>query len=81
MTLEFFAVDVQEESGTLRASRPRELFEGNYLHGYDITPSGSFVLSLMPSQEARDALTEFVMPDRIQLVQNWFVELEERAPQ
>ena len=68
------------------ASRPRELFEGNYFmtgtspRGYDITPGGSLVLSPAPSQEAKDALIEFVMPDRIQLVENWSVELEERAP-
>ena len=82
----FYAVDVSEEAATLIVTRPRELFEGNYRRigvaprVYDITPSGSFVLSPLSIQEARDAWAEFVMPDRIQLVENWFVELEERAP-
>jgi len=82
----FYVVDVREEASTLAATRPRELFQGNYSLAsvsprvYDITPSGSFLLSPVPSQEVRNATTEFVMPNRIQLVENWFVELEERAP-
>ena len=81
----FFSVEIHEQNGTLTAARPKELFEGRYyrtlpVRSYDITPGGSFLLIPLPSREAQDSLIEVLMPDRIQLVQNWFTELQEKAP-
>jgi serine/threonine-protein kinase len=79
------AVDIREESGTLTVTRPKELFEGSYhsaspLRSADVTADNRLIVIPRPSQEAKDALTEAMMPDRIQLVQNWATELELKVP-
>ena len=62
------------------------------MRSYDVTTDDHFLLIEKRSleengehgegaeQEAEDALIEVLMPDRIQLVQNWFTELEEKVP-
>lgn len=81
----FYSVAVHETSGTLTATRPEELFEGAYfssapIRSYSITPDDRFLLIPWDTKEEEEALIEITMPDRIQLVQNWFTELEQKVP-
>jgi hypothetical protein len=69
------AVDIQ--TSPFRASRPRLLFTGHYLHTerrteYDVTPNGEFVMvNGAPGDEH---------PTQLSLLMNWFDELKAKVP-
>ena len=63
------AVSVQMEP-KFKASKPRVLFEGSYLPGFDISPDGQRFLMLKMESE----------PSSIHVVLNWFEELERLVP-
>ncbi len=62
------AVSVQMEP-RFKASRPRVLFEGSYLPGFDISPDGQ-----------RFLMMKFETESTINIVLNWFEELERLVP-
>jgi hypothetical protein len=73
------------EADRLAPSRPEKLFEGVYRWGgpirsYDVAPDGRFLLIKNPDESALSSAIEELFPTRIQVVQNWFAELEERLP-
>jgi serine/threonine-protein kinase len=71
-------VDVTAQPG-FSAGNPRMLFEGRYqptngsLPAYDVSSDGQRFLMLKPSEQAQAAT-------QINVVQNWFEELKQRAP-
>jgi Tol biopolymer transport system component len=73
------AVEIATQPG-FAASKPRVLFEGDYLPtplsfpNYDVSPDGQRFL-MLKSNEAGDAA-----PTQINVVLNWFEELKRRVP-
>jgi len=65
------AVSVQMEPN-FKVSKPRVLFEGSYLPGFDISPDGQRFLMLKMEME--------IEPSTIHVVLNWFEELERLVP-
>jgi serine/threonine-protein kinase len=81
----FYAVQLTVEADRLTPGRPEKLFEGVYRWGgpirsYDVAPDGRFLLIKNPEESALSAAIEELFPNRIQVVQNWFAELEEKLP-
>jgi serine/threonine-protein kinase len=68
------SVDVQTGPPFL-ASRPKELFAGNYRAAYDVEPDGQHFLLIKPPDLATQASSA-----QITIVFNWFEELRRRAP-
>jgi eukaryotic-like serine/threonine-protein kinase len=73
------AVEIATKPG-FAAGKPRLLFEGDYLPtplafpNFDVSPDGQRFLMLKPSEQEAAALTH------INVVLNWFEELERRVP-
>jgi len=67
------AVDVDTKSG-FSAGKPRMLFEGPYLFGFDASPDGQHFLMLKPVESQTSSITQ------INVVLNWFEELKKKAP-
>ena len=73
-------VTIAAEAG-FAAGKPRQLFEGRYVHGlgagvranYDVSPDGRFLM-LKPVEQERAPLTQ------INVVLNWTEELKQRVP-
>lgn len=82
---EFYSVSLSRSGGSLTASGPVKLFEGNYgsvhaVRSYDIAPDGRFILVKRPDDSALEAAIDQFFPGRIQLIQNWFEDLRSRNP-
>lgn len=70
---------------TFSASKPKTLFRGNYVTGYqenpewDISPDGKRFIMIKPGNGAKDESTT-ESPRKINIVLNWDVELKQRVP-
>ena len=70
---------------TFSASKPKTLFRGNYITGYqenpewDISPDGKRFIMIKPVEGADDEVTT-ESPRKINIVLNWDVELKQRVP-
>jgi hypothetical protein len=77
------AVSVETEP-TFSAGKPRELFRGTFVAGYqasppyDIHPDGKRFLMIKPPPGAISTVA--TGPRKITIVLNWFEELKERVP-
>jgi hypothetical protein len=73
-------VDVAPTQTTFMASKPRPLFEGQYIPtpattpNYDASPDGQHFLMI------KGGSTGEVAPTQINVVFNWFEELKRRVP-
>jgi hypothetical protein len=61
------------------------LFQGVYewanpSRSYDVAPDGRFLLIKPADESALSAAVEELFPTHIQVVQNWFAELEQKLP-
>ena len=66
---------------------PRLLFGGVDYGGsggptgsWSVAPGGRFLMRWRPEDELRRKVAEELFPERIQIVQGWFEELEAKAP-
>jgi len=80
----FWAVRFEVREGVFSVKEPVELFSGRYLgaspdRSYDVTADGKFLLVKFPDREVLRAARAQFYVDRIRVIQNWFIELEERA--
>ena len=57
---------------SLRMTQPQVLFDGDYRSSYDVGPDGQKFLMIRSVDEP--------LPTRINVVQNWFEELERLVP-
>jgi serine/threonine protein kinase/Tol biopolymer transport system component len=82
------AAEVNTEP-TFSASKPKTLFRGNYITGYqenpewDISPDGKLFLMIKSTaatdgESSEESTVE--IPRKIIIVQNWFEELKQRVP-
>ncbi|NLH77030.1 MAG: hypothetical protein GX465_08330 [Acidobacteria bacterium] len=62
-----------ETGPTFAAEKPRLLFEGQFNPGYEVSPDGRRFLMIQPVEPPQPAT-------QIDLVLNWFEELERLAP-
>ena len=71
------AVSMDTDS-TLRPGTPKNIFNGPYL-GWDISPDGKqFLLRKYPSDSSETKAQ--VIPNKINIVANWFEELKKQVP-
>ena len=76
-----YAVPVDPTGTEIIAGTPKRLFEfprtGLWpMRSYDIAPDGRLLLIKRPTREALEKIRDEVFPDRIQVIENWFSELE-----
>ena len=70
---------------TFSASKPKTLFRGNYITGYqenpewDISPDGKRFI-MIKSAAATDDESATEIRSQINIVLNWFEELKQRVP-
>ena len=80
---DIMAVRVETEPA-FRAGAPQRLFGGNYLSGfgiqYDIPPDGQQFLMITLSGATADTDDLYGGLTQLQVVQNWFTELQARVP-
>jgi Tol biopolymer transport system component len=82
------AMGVQVETEpTFKAGRPETLFRGAYVRlsasdgqPWDIRPDGKRFLMIKPPQSAGEASNSVVLPQKMNIVLNWFEELKQRVP-
>gem|GEM_PF-847580 len=82
---EFFSVALKRVGEDLTAAEPEKLFEGNYgsvhaVRSFDVGPDGRFIVVKRPDDSALEAALDQFFPERIQLIQNWFQDLQARNP-
>jgi dipeptidyl aminopeptidase/acylaminoacyl peptidase len=82
----YYSVKVDVDGDRLRPGPPELLFEGYYLtsnpvRSYDVAPDGRFLMIKQPDESTLSAAIEELFPTRIQVVQNWLAELQEKTPQ
>ena len=58
--------------GHFSVSRPRQLFEGAFLQGWEVAPDGRFLMVRLSEEETSSR--------QINVVLNWFDELKQRVP-
>ena len=80
-----YSVSIREVPDGLRLGDPKKLFQGRYLDGtemrtYDVGPDGRFLMIKELDSEQQQKIIEEFYPQKIQLVQNWFSELNRLAP-
>jgi serine/threonine-protein kinase len=81
----FYSVQLDVGDGRLTPGQPEKLFGGTYarsfkIRSYDVAPDGRFLLIKGNDESILSAVIEELFPTRIQVVQNWFAELEEKIP-
>jgi len=81
------AAGVSLDGATISVGRPERLFGGEDRYGWSlgtgswsVAADGRFLMRRRPDDEVRRKVGEELFPERIQLVQGWFGELEEKAP-
>jgi serine/threonine-protein kinase len=81
----FYSVRLHVDDNRLAPGQPEKLFGGTYarsfqIRSYDVAPDGRFLLIKGNDESILSAVIEELFPKRIQVVQNWFAELEEKIP-
>ncbi len=82
----FYSVRLHVDGDRVTPGQPEKLFEGNYqgstpLRSYDVAPDGRFLLIKGSGKPSDSTVIEELFPTSIQVVQNWFAELEEKLPE
>jgi hypothetical protein len=80
-----YSVEIRQTGERLVPEIPIALFtlpggSGLGIRSGDVTPDGHFLQTADSDQAAYTAYRDALMPARISVVQNWFVELEEKLP-
>ncbi len=81
----FYSVRLHVEGDRVTPEQPEKLFEGFYqqsypIRSYDVAPDGRFLLVKLSDESSLSAAIEELFPTHIQVVQNWFAELQEKLP-
>jgi serine/threonine-protein kinase len=83
----FHAASVSFDGAAISVGQTELLFGGADLYGgsgptgsWSVAPDGRFLMRRRPGDEVRRRVAEALFPERIQLVQGWFGELEAKAP-
>jgi hypothetical protein len=85
-TKTFYSVRIGVDGDGLRPGEPEELFEeGAYgwahpIRSYDVAPDGRFLVFKRQDPSSMAPFVDELSPTGIQVVQNWFAELEEKLP-
>jgi hypothetical protein len=82
----FYAVQLHADGDHVTPGQPEKMFEGDYYwtkttRSYDVAPDGRFLLIKGSGEPSDSAVIEELFPTSIQVVQNWFAELEEKLPE
>ncbi|UCF38141.1 MAG: PD40 domain-containing protein [Acidobacteriota bacterium] len=85
---EFFSVRLRFDRGgnAVTVGEPEKLFEGDYgssfaIRSYDLASNGRFLMFKRPDEATLNEAINTFFPDHIQVISNWFTEIQSKVPE